>query len=89
MLEIVPMQVDFPGSPPEAVMFFRTFFGPTQSAFDSLDEAGQARLAADLEGWWAKGNTAPDRLTRTTIENEYLQVVAQDSWMFTLSCRKR
>jgi hypothetical protein len=70
------MQVDFPGSLREAAMFFQTFFGPTQAAFDSLDEAGQARLAADLEGWWAKRNTAPGRLTRTMIENEYLQVVA-------------
>ncbi len=76
-LDVIPMQFDFPGSPAEAVKFFRTFFGPTQAAFNSLDEAGQARLAADLEGLWAEGNTAPDPLTRTVIENEYLQVVAR------------
>jgi len=76
-LDLINMPVDFPGSPREAVMFFRTFFGPTQAAFDSLDEAGQAHLAADLESLWAEGNTAPDPLARTMIENEYLQVVAR------------
>jgi len=76
-LDIIPMQVDFPGSPAQAVSFFRTFFGPTNVAFNSLDEAGQARLAADLEGLWAEGNTAPDPMTRTLIVNEYLQVVAR------------
>jgi len=76
-LDIIPMPLDFPGSPRDAVMFFRTWFGPTQTAFNSLDEAGQARLAADLEGLWAEENRAPDAATRTMIENEYLQVVAR------------
>jgi SAM-dependent methyltransferase len=76
-LDVIPVPVDFPGSPAEAVTFFRTWFGPTQAAFNSLDEPGQARLAADLEDLWAEGNTAPDPLTRTMIENEYLQVVAR------------
>jgi SAM-dependent methyltransferase len=76
-LDLIPMQVDFPGSPAQAVMFFRTWFGPTNAAFNSLDEDGQARLAADLEDLWAEGNTAPDPATRTLIENEYLQVVAR------------
>jgi 2-polyprenyl-3-methyl-5-hydroxy-6-metoxy-1,4-benzoquinol methylase len=76
-LEVIRMQVDFPGSPEEAIRFFRTYLGPTQAAFNSLDEAGQARLAADLEGLWAEGNTAPDPLTRTVIANEYLQVLAR------------
>lgn len=76
-LDLISMEVDFPGSPAQAVMFFRTWFGPTHTAFNSLDEAGQARLAAELEGLWAEGNTAPDPATRTLIENEYLQVVAR------------
>jgi hypothetical protein len=71
------MEMDFAGSPAETVTFFRTWFGPTQAAFNSLDEPGQARLAADLEGLWAEGNTAPDPAARTLIENEYLQVVAR------------
>ena len=76
-LEIIPLRVDFPGSPAEAVSFFRAYFGPTQVAFDSLDEAGQAALAADLEGLWMEGNQAPDPATRTVIGNEYLQVHAR------------
>ena len=76
-LDVIPMMVDFPGSPGEAVRFFRTWFGPTQTAFNSLDEAGQARLAADLEGLWAEGNQAPDPMARTLVVNEYLQVVAR------------
>jgi len=76
-LNVIPMRVDFPGSPAQAVTFFRTWFGPTQAAFNSLDEPGQARLAADLEGLWAEGNTAPDPASRTLTVNEYLQVVAR------------
>ena len=71
------MEFDFPGSPTDAVTFFRTYFGPTQAAFNCLDEAGQAALAADLERLWASGNTAPDAANRTVIENEYLQVMAR------------
>ena len=76
-LDVITMTVDFPGSPAQGVMFFRTWFGPTQAAFNSLDETGQARLAADLEGLWVEGNRAPDPACRTLIENEYLQVVAR------------
>jgi ubiquinone/menaquinone biosynthesis C-methylase UbiE len=76
-LDLITMEMDFAGSPAETVTFFRTWFGPTQAAFNSLDEPGQARLAADLEGLWAEGNTAPDPAARTLIENEYLQVVAR------------
>ena len=76
-LELITMQMDFPGTPADAVTFFRTWFGPTQAAFNSLDEAGQARLAADLQGLWAEGNKSPDPDSRTQIENEYLQVVAR------------
>jgi SAM-dependent methyltransferase len=75
-LDVITMQFDFPGNPAQAVAFFRTWFGPTQAAFNSLDEPGQARLATDLEGLWAEGNTSPDPANRTLIDNEYLQVVA-------------
>ena len=76
-LEIIPIDFDFPGTPADAVTFFRTYFGPTQTAFDGLDEPGQAALAADLEALWAYGNTAPDPTSRTLIENQYLQVLAR------------
>jgi hypothetical protein len=76
-LDLIPMPVDFPGSPAQAIAFFRTWFGPVHAAFNALDESGQARLAAHLEALWAEGNTSPDPLSRTMIDNEYLQVVAR------------
>ena len=76
-LDLITMLVDFPGSPADAVTFFRTYFGPTQAAFNALDEGRQAALAADMEALWSEGNRAPDPATRTLIENEYLQVLAR------------
>lgn len=76
-LEAVAIEFDIPASPAGAVSFFRTYFGPTQAAFDSLDEAGQSALAVDLEALWAGANKAPDPASRTIIENEYLQVIAR------------
>jgi SAM-dependent methyltransferase len=76
-MDLVSMQMDFPGSPASAVMFFRTYFGPMQAAFNGLDEARQAALASDLEILWAAENRAPDPATRTLADNEYLQVKAR------------
>ena len=76
-LEQIFLEFDIPASPAGAVAFFRRYFGPTQAAFDGLDEAGQARLAADLEALWADANTALDPTNRTLIQNEYLQVLAR------------
>ncbi|MDQ2834330.1 MAG: class I SAM-dependent methyltransferase [Acidobacteriota bacterium] len=73
---LIPVDFDLPTGPAGAVTFFRTYFGPTQTAFSRLDTAGQARLAADLEALWALANVAPDPLHHTVIRNEYLQVTA-------------
>jgi hypothetical protein len=76
-LEAITIEFDIPASPAGAVAFFRSYFGPTQAAFDSLDNAGQSALGADLEALWASANKAPDTASRTLIENEYLQVTAR------------
>ena len=76
-LDAITIEFDIPASPAGVVAFFRTYFGPTQAAFASLDEAGQARLAVDMEALWAGANRAPDPTSRTIIDNEYLQVVAR------------
>jgi 2-polyprenyl-3-methyl-5-hydroxy-6-metoxy-1,4-benzoquinol methylase len=76
-LESILIEFDIPAGPAGAVSFFRTYFGPTQAAFDCLDESGQAALAADLEALWTGANTAPDAANRTLIQNEYLQVMAR------------
>ncbi|MGH9845174.1 MAG: class I SAM-dependent methyltransferase [Blastocatellia bacterium] len=64
----------FPMTPPEAVEFFRAWYGPTQRAFAALDEAGQAALRRDLERLWTEHNYATDGATR--IAAEYLEVTA-------------
>jgi SAM-dependent methyltransferase len=64
----------FPFAPPDAVEFFRTWYGPTQRAFAALGEAGQTALRSDLELLWAEHNRATDGTTR--IAAEYLEVIA-------------
>ncbi len=66
--------MDFPMTPPDAVEFFRTWYGPTQRAFAALDEAGQAALLRDLEQLWTGYNCAMDGTT--SIAAEYLEVSA-------------
>jgi SAM-dependent methyltransferase len=64
----------YPFAPADVVEFFRQYYGPTNRAFASLDEAGQAALRADLVAHWSAHNTATDG--GTTIESTYLEVVA-------------
>jgi ubiquinone/menaquinone biosynthesis C-methylase UbiE len=69
-----PIEFTYPFGPAEVVEHFRQYFGPTQKAFESLDEAGQAALRNDLEGLWTASNRAEDGTTRTG--SEYLEVKA-------------
>jgi SAM-dependent methyltransferase len=68
------LSMDFPMTPPDAVEFFRIWYGPTHRAFAALDEAGQAALRRDLEQLWTEHNRATDGTTR--IKAEYLEVTA-------------
>ena len=61
-------------SPAEVVEHFRLYYGPTQKAFESLDEKGQAELRRDLEQLWSEHNRVADGSTR--VESEYLEVTA-------------
>jgi ubiquinone/menaquinone biosynthesis C-methylase UbiE len=56
------------------IEFFRSFYGPTQKAFDALDEAGQAAYAADLEALLARFDEGRDGTL--LVRSEYLEVVA-------------
>jgi len=67
-------QFKYPFMPKEVVEFFRRYFGPTQTAFLRLDEAGQTALAAQLESLWTEYNSASDGTT--SVEAEYLEVRA-------------
>ncbi len=64
----------YPFAPAEVVEHFRKYFGPTQKAFESLDEAGRAALRKDLEALWSSANQATDGTTK--VESEYLEVRA-------------
>jgi 2-polyprenyl-3-methyl-5-hydroxy-6-metoxy-1,4-benzoquinol methylase len=74
--EIVPIDFDLPTNAAGAVDFFRKYFGPTQVAFNRLDEKGQAAFAAELEAVWSAHNVAPDPNSHVLVHNQYLKVTA-------------
>jgi SAM-dependent methyltransferase len=70
----LPITFNFDMPPADVVEHFRKYFGPTQKAFESLDEAGQAALRSDLETLWKEHNQATDGTTK--VESEYLEIRA-------------
>ena len=68
---------ELPFSPAEVVEHFRTYYGPTQRAFEALDTNGQAALRTDLERLWSENNQATDNTT--LVYGEYLEVLATRS----------
>jgi SAM-dependent methyltransferase len=70
-------QLKSPFPSADVVEFFRTYFGPTQRAFEALDAGGQAALRSDLEQLWSEHNLATDNTT--DVEGEYLEVIATRS----------
>jgi ubiquinone/menaquinone biosynthesis C-methylase UbiE len=64
---------DYPFPPSEVVEFFRLYYGPTNRAFASLDEEGQAQLRQELETLWATHNRGGAGCT--TVFAEYLEVI--------------
>ena len=65
---------DYPFPPRDVVNFFRLYYGPTNRAFASLDDAGQKRLHEELESLWSTNNRASTGCT--VVEAEYLEVIA-------------
>jgi ubiquinone/menaquinone biosynthesis C-methylase UbiE len=63
-------------SPMDVVEHFRKYYGPTQKAFDALDgdKEKQMALRRELENLWEINNQATDGTT--SVESEYLEVVA-------------
>ena len=56
------------------VEYFRSYYGPTLKAFESLDPAGQEALAEDLKQLLEHWNTSGD--ATLIVPSEYLEVVA-------------
>ena len=61
-------------SPEFTLDYYRTWFGPTATAFAGLDEDGQQQMAADLLSLYAAHNTVDDGTV--LIPSPYLEVVA-------------
>jgi len=68
-------QFDYPFSPAGVVDFFRESYGPTNRAFAALTTHDQEALHADLVALWRAHNQSA-LANRTTVDAEYLQVVA-------------
>jgi 2-polyprenyl-3-methyl-5-hydroxy-6-metoxy-1,4-benzoquinol methylase len=75
-LQLVRRKIDFIFlmSPAEVVEHFRLFYGPTQKAFEALNDEGRIALRRDLEQLWTEHNRVDDGTTR--VESEYLEVKA-------------
>jgi 2-polyprenyl-3-methyl-5-hydroxy-6-metoxy-1,4-benzoquinol methylase len=65
----------YPFPPAETVEFFRTHYGPTLRAFESLPATGQAALRRDLVDLQTRHNSAATPGT-TEVSAEYLEVIA-------------
>ena len=63
-----------PFSPAQTVEQFLVYYGPTNKAYNSLDENGKAAFRRDLEQHWTTHNRATDGTT--DVPSEYLKVVA-------------
>lgn len=74
--ELMPIDFDMPCDAAGSVDFFRKYFGPTQTAFLRLDEAGQAAFAKDLEELWASHNVSATPASHMLVKNQYLEVRA-------------
>jgi ubiquinone/menaquinone biosynthesis C-methylase UbiE len=59
------------------IEFFRTYFGPTQTAYERVGPEGEEALTNDLRAFLEAANTAGDRAM--VLEAEYLQVIATKS----------
>jgi len=59
------------------IEFFRTYFGPTQTAYERVGPEGEQALTDDLHSFLEEANTAGDRAM--VLEAEYLQVLATRS----------
>ena len=56
------------------IEFFRTYFGPTQTAYERVGPDGEQALTDDLRAFLEAANTAGDRAM--VLEAEYLQIIA-------------
>jgi SAM-dependent methyltransferase len=63
---------EYPFPPAKVVDFFNEYYGPTNRAFLSLDDAGKKAMHEDLTALWTRNNVATDGTTR--VLSEYIEV---------------
>src|SRR6185437_1519783 len=66
-----PFQYPFP--PAKVVDYFFDYYGPTNRAYGTLNDAGKKAFHDDLTALWTRNNTAPDGTT--VLQGEYVEVV--------------
>lgn len=64
---------EYPFGPDKVVDIFIEFYGPTNRAHASLDEAGKASIRAELKELWTRNNIAKDGTTK--VLGEYIEVI--------------
>lgn len=67
-------ELNYPFPPDEAARFFRTYHGPTNRAFASLNRAGKLELREEMEALWSSHNLAQGGFTK--VDAEWLEVVS-------------
>lgn len=65
---------NFPFDAAATVEYFRTYYGPTVRAFDSLTPDGQQALRTELEQHWTQHNRGQNGTTQ--VDSTYLEVMA-------------
>lgn len=64
----------YPFSPAKVVDFFIEYYGPTNRAYASLNDAGKAALHAELTDLWSRNNQATNKNGATQVFAEYIEV---------------
>jgi ubiquinone/menaquinone biosynthesis C-methylase UbiE len=64
---------EYPFAPAKVVDFFIEYYGPTNRAYGSLNDAGQKALHDDLTALWTRNNGATDGTIRVLAE--YIEVI--------------
>ena len=64
---------EYPFSPVKVVDFFIEYYGPTNRAYGSLNDASRKALHDDLTALWTRNNGATDGTTRVLAE--YIEVI--------------
>jgi SAM-dependent methyltransferase len=64
---------EYPFAPEKVVDFYIEYYGPTNRAYGSLDDASRKALHDDLTALWTRNNRATDGTTRVLAE--YIEVI--------------